>query len=220
MVHMSVLTATTSHCREVMSLHKPRSNCLQGLGALPQQLVSRILKAPPILPPEQIRLLPSAFHTAVVHGHYPTIDADRTVRVEVSYLDCAGFAEALWPALSCITSFRLVPGPLVMSSVVAADLGPQLVKLSCLQGLDLSNSTLADEGVRLSARCLWPHLAHLKSIRKLDLSSNDLNWEDAETLGPYLAHLSQIQQLRLSNWSQWHHVAGAPPSRAHDRPAP
>lgn len=46
----------------------PESSFLQGLGALPKELVTRILKAGPKPPAEQIHLLPSTFRTAVVHA--------------------------------------------------------------------------------------------------------------------------------------------------------
>ena len=48
-------------------------NCLQGLGALPEELVIRILRAASTPLPEQIRLLPIKLHTAAVHAAYPTI---------------------------------------------------------------------------------------------------------------------------------------------------
>ena len=41
--------------------------CLQGLGALPEELVIRTLRAPSTSLAEQVRLLPSTFHTAAVH---------------------------------------------------------------------------------------------------------------------------------------------------------
>ena len=120
---------------KVLPSLEPQSNCVQALGALPEVLVIRILIATPTPVHEQIRLLPSTFHTAAVHAAFPTIDADRSVCVDVSDLEHAPFAQALWPALSRITTFLRSDrdgfvGNL-MSYEAAAALGSQLVKLSC-----------------------------------------------------------------------------------------
>ena len=133
-----MLPVTSLHPTFLVLPHKvlpslePRSNCVQALGVLPEVLVIRILRAAPTPVHEQIRLLPSAFHTAAVHAAFPTIDADRSVCVDVSDLEHAPFAQALWPALSRITTFRRSDrdgfvGNL-MSYEAAAALGSQLVK--------------------------------------------------------------------------------------------
>ena len=75
------------------------------MGALPKELVIRFLSLASTTPAEQLRLLPDTFHAAVMHAAFPTIDADRSVCIKPSDLEYAPFAEALWPALSHITSF-------------------------------------------------------------------------------------------------------------------
>ena len=67
----------------------------------------RILRVTSTPLTEQLRLLPSTFHTAVVHVTFPTIDAEQSVYVDASDLECAPFAEALWPALTHTRSFRM-----------------------------------------------------------------------------------------------------------------
>ena len=174
----------------------PQSNWLQGMGALPQQLVIRILRASSIPALELIHLLPRTFHTAAVHTALPTIDADKSVRVEASYLEHASFAEALWPALSSVTSFWRLPlhySEDNMSPETAAALGCQLAKLSCLQQLHLSVNRIAAG----AAETLGPYLATLTSIQHLDLSHNRFEVDGAISLGPHLAHLTSIQQLNL-----------------------
>ena len=64
------------------------------------------MRAASVPPAEQVRLLPSTFHTAVVHAAFPSIDADRSVRVDASDLKYAPFEDVLWPTLFRITSFR------------------------------------------------------------------------------------------------------------------
>lgn len=80
---------------------------MQGLGALPEDLVIRILMASSIPLREQVHLLPSPFHAAAVHAAFPAIDADRSICVDASDPKYAPVVEALWPALSRITSIRI-----------------------------------------------------------------------------------------------------------------
>ena len=79
---------------------------MQGLGALPEDLVIRILMASSIPLREQVHLLPSPFHAAAVHAAFPTMDADRSLCADASGLEDPPLAEALWPELSRITFFR------------------------------------------------------------------------------------------------------------------
>ena len=154
-----------------------QSNCLQGLGALPQELVTRILRASSIPLAEQLRLLPRTFHTAAVHAAFPTIDADRSIDVDASDLQHAWFVEALWLAISRITCFRTSseecydPWLARFSYTAATALGSQLAKLSCIQKLNLSHKCLCDAGVEV----LGPHLAQLTSIQHVDLRGNRLS---------------------------------------------
>ena len=182
---------------KVLPSVEPQSNCVQALGALPEVLVIRILIATPTPVHEQIRLLPSAFHTAAVHAAFPTIDADRSVCVRASDLEYAPFAKALWPALSLITSFRTCNRGIerhAMSSQAAAALGSQLDKLSCIQQLCLDGNRMCAKG----AKALGPHLAHLMSLQQLRLGNNDIGPVGVQLLGPHLAHQTSIQQLDLS----------------------
>ena len=171
---------------------------MQGLEALPEELVKKVLRATDshtsLL--EQLSLLPSAFHAAAIHAAFPSIEADRSVCVDASDLEHAPFAEALWPAISNITVFGMqVHGAGAVGNHMpphtAAALGCQLVKLSCLQKLGLSGNRI---GAAVAAS-LGPHLAHLKSIQVLALSSNLIGDEGAISLGPHLAHLTSIQHL-------------------------
>ena len=90
-----MLPVTNLHPTFIVLPHKvlpsvePQSNCVQALAALPEVLVIRILRAAPTPVHEQIRLLPSTFHTAAVHAAFPTIEADRSVYVDVSDLEHA-----------------------------------------------------------------------------------------------------------------------------------
>ena len=114
---------------------------MQRIGALPQELFIRILKASSTPPVQQLRLLPSAFHTAVVHAAFPSIEADRSIYIEAYDLDYAPLAEALWPALSRITSFRRrdrVNKRQEMSSEEAVASCSQLGLLSSIEQLHLS----------------------------------------------------------------------------------
>ena len=81
---------------------------LQGLGDLPEGLLIRVLRAASSSKPlaEQLLLLPSTFRIAGVFAAFPSIDAERSVCVDASDLECAVFARALWSALSRITPFR------------------------------------------------------------------------------------------------------------------
>ena len=124
---------------------EPEINCLQGLGDLPHELVISILRGACIPTADQIRLLPSAFHTAAIYAGFPTIDADRSICVHSSDIQYARFAEALWPELSHITSFRRLHREVTLDGISAkaeTALSPQLAKLSCLQHLDLSRNRL------------------------------------------------------------------------------
>ena len=176
---------------------RPYRNYLQGLGTLPKELVIRIFSASVTPLPEQLRLLPSTYHTAVVHAAFPTIYGDRSVCVNSSDLENCAFAKALWPALSRINSFRTSRNESVnsfMSPQAASALGSQLAKLSCMQHLDLSNNSIGPGG----AKWLGPHLAHLSSIQKLNLSFNHYRSYGAKSLGPHLAQLTSIQELNLN----------------------
>ena len=82
-------------------------NCMQSLGALLEDLVIRLLRAASTPLAEQLRLLPSTFHAAAVHAAFPAIDADRSICVDASDPKYAPVVEALWPALSRITSIRI-----------------------------------------------------------------------------------------------------------------
>ena len=177
-----------------------QSNCLQGLGALPNELLIQILRgsdAPPLA--KQLRLLPSTLHTAAMHAAFPSIAADRSFCVDTSDLAKAAFdpfAEALWPAIARITSFRRTHKDWGFGAPPLADitaLGSQLVKLSCIQDLHLGGNLLYAQGTRV----LGPHLAQLTSIQQLDLSSNYIGASGAEALGPHLAHLTSLRQLSL-----------------------
>ena len=77
-----------------------------------------------------------------MHAALPTIDADRSVCVDVSDLEYAPFAEALWPELSRITSLRMsyrrrykvpISDEMNQSIKAAMALRSQLVNLSCIQ---------------------------------------------------------------------------------------
>ena len=168
---------------------RPYGKCLQGLGTLPKELVIRIFSASVTLLPEQLRLLPTTYHTAVVRAAFPTIDGDRSVCVDSSDLENCAFAKAMWPVLSRINSFRRLRNESVnsfMSPQAASALGSQLAKLSCMQHLDLSDNRIGADGMK----SLGPHLAHLASIKNLDdLSGNYIRSDGAKWLGPHLAHL-------------------------------
>lgn len=60
---------------------------MQALGALPEDLVTRILRAASARLAEQVRLLPTTFYTAAVHAAFPTIHDDRSVCVCASDLN-------------------------------------------------------------------------------------------------------------------------------------
>ena len=79
-----------------------------------------------------------------------------------------------------------------MSVKAARALGSELVKLRCIQLLDLWH--VGDDAVK----SLGPYLAQLTSIQQLRLGCNGFSAHCAASLGPYLAHLTSIQLLELS----------------------
>ena len=173
---------------------RPYRNYLQGLGTLPKELVIRIFSASVTPLPEQLRLLPSTYHTAVVRAAFSTIDGDRSVCVDSSDLENCAFAKAMWPVLSRINSFRRLRNESVnsfMSPQAASALGSQLAKLSCMQHLDLSNNRIGADGIK----SLGPHLAKLTSIQELNLRCNGIGADGMKSLGPHLAHLASIKNL-------------------------
>ena len=183
---------------------EPQCRCLPGLGALPQELMIRVLRAASIPPAELVRLLPSSLHTAAVHAAFPSIESEGSVYVHTSDLECAPFAEALWPAISQVTSFRAyaqqVYGPDAMLPEAATALGSHLVKLSCIQELDLSCSGIHAEG----SKSLGPYLAYCTSIQHLHLSLNQIGDDGTKSLGPHLAKWTSLQRLLL-----WDNEIGA-----------
>lgn len=156
--------------------------------------MTRILRAASARLAEQVRLLPTTFYTAAVHAAFPTIHDDRSACVCASDLNSSPLAEALWPALSHVTSLRMT-GLKAMSTEDASSLGSQLAKLSCIQKLDLSRILIGADG----AKALGPHIARLTSIQHLDLEFTEMGSAGVKSLGPHLRHLKSMQLLALQS---------------------